>query len=238
MNQDQFNTLRTAAEGKQNEELLALVLNHLTPSRVVLASSISFEDQILTHMLCDLTPSPRIITLDTGRLFEETYTTMARTSERYSFSYESYMPDAAELETLLAKYGPNCFYHSVERRKECCKVRKIHPLKRALSTADAWICGLRMEQSVTRSSLGAVEWDESNGIAKINPLYNWSEGQVLDYIKLHSIAFNPLQNQGFRSIGCAPCTRAIAPGDDIRSGRWWWEEPEHKECGLHHGHKR
>ena len=152
---------------------------------------------------------------------------------RYGFSYEVLAPDTAELESMIQEHGPNLFYNSIENRKRCCAVRKIHPLKRVLATVDAWICGLRKDQSITRTTVEPFAWDSEHNIAKVSPLHNWTEADVWEYIDLHNIPYNPLQKNGYRSIGCAPCTRAITDGEDIRAGRWWWEEPEHKECGLH-----
>ncbi len=214
-------------------DIITLVYDTFNADRVVLASSQSMEDQVLTHLVCAVQRRPRIFTLDTGRLFPETYTTMEATMERYGFRYEFLVPDANELRNLLSEKGPDCFYRSVELRKQCCAVRKSHPLRRVLSTADVWICGLRREQAVTRDNIDPIEWDLANGLVKVNPLYDWSEKQVTEFVNRYVIPYNPLQDQGFRSIGCAPCTRAIGPGEPVRSGRWWWEAPEHKECGLH-----
>lgn len=218
-------------------ELINLAISEFGQSRIVLASSLSVEDQVLTYLLTKATSRPRIFTLDTGRLSGETYQTMERTAQRYNFNYEVLFPDTVELEVMVNTHGPDLFYKSVELRKLCCAVRKTHPLKRVLTNADAWICGLRTEQSITRSELKAVEWDENNSIVKINPLFDWTEQQVWHYIKSNDIPYNPLQDSGFRSIGCSPCTRAVNASDDIRAGRWWWEEPEHKECGLHNRRK-
>lgn len=210
-------------------------LKHFGPQRVALASSFGVEDQVLTHMLAQATPAPRIFTLDTGRQFQETYDTMQRSVERYAIRYEVYAPEADEVAALIAEKGPNLFYRSLQDRKDCCDVRKIRPLRKALATMDAWICGLRREQSVTREQLELVAWDADNGLYKVCPLFDWTEEQVWDYIRKHDVPYNTLHDRGFRSIGCAPCTRAVAPGDDVRAGRWWWEAPEHKECGLHAG---
>ena len=201
--------------------------------RIVLASSLSVEDQVLTHLLCGATANPRIFTLDTGRLFPETYDAMERTMEHYGFRYEALAPESGELGKMLTAHGPNLFYRGIELRHECCRVRKVEPLRRVLATADAWICGLRRDQATTRSACEPVEADAANDIIKINPLWNWTEAQVWQFVNEHDIPYNPLHDRGFRSIGCQPCTRAIGTDDDLRSGRWWWEEPEHKECGLH-----
>jgi phosphoadenosine phosphosulfate reductase len=233
MRNDLVVKLQRALQGRDTEDAVREVLRILPADRVVLASSLSIEDQVLTHMLCAVQAQPRIFTLDTGRLFPETYETMERTMQRYGFRYEVLAPDTRELEEMVRTHGPNLFYQSVELRKLCCAVRKIHPLRRVLATADAWLCGLRGEQSVTRRSVEQVEWDEAFGLCKINPLIEWTEAQVWDYIRDNDIPYNALHDQGYPSIGCAPCTRAVQPGQDIRAGRWWWENPEHKECGLH-----
>jgi phosphoadenosine phosphosulfate reductase len=215
------------------EDALRQSLERFGVSRIALASSFGAEDQVLTDMLVRIQPDARIFTLDTGRQFQETYDTMQRSVERYHVSYEVCAPEADEVAALIAKEGPNLFYTSIENRKACCDVRKMKPLRKKLSTVDAWICGLRRDQSVTRTEVELVSWDAAFGIYKICPLFDWSEQQVWDYIKEHNVPYNPLHDEGFPSIGCAPCTRAVPPGEDIRSGRWWWESPEHKECGLH-----
>jgi phosphoadenosine phosphosulfate reductase len=228
-----FVKLQSAIEDKDAEGAVREALRILPVERLVLASSLSIEDQVLTHLVCAASGQPRIFTLDTGRLFPETYETMERTMQRYGFRYEVLAPDTRELEDLTRTHGPNLFYRSVELRKLCCAVRKIHPLQRVLATADAWLCGLRRDQSVTRRSVENVEWDEAFGLCKINPLIDWTESQVWEYIRQNEIPYNTLHDQGYPSIGCAPCTRAVKPGEDIRAGRWWWENPERKECGLH-----
>ena len=215
------------------EEAVQQSLEKFGPARIALASSFGAEDQVLTDMLVKLDPAARIFTLDTGRMFQETYDTMQRSVEHYHIGYEVCAPEAADIAALIAKDGPNLFYSSVENRKACCNVRKMKPLRKVLGTVDAWICGLRRDQSVTRTEVDLVSWDAEFGIYKICPLFDWSEQQVWDYIKKHNVPYNALHDQGFPSIGCAPCTRAVHPGEDIRGGRWWWESPEHKECGLH-----
>ncbi len=233
---ERYKKLLTSIQSKPKQsvkEILGLVISELGSSRITLASSLSIEDQVLTHLLCEVTSSPRIFTLDTGRLFSETYETMEKSMQRYGFNYEVLAPDTGELEVMVAKQGPNLFYRSVELRRHCCAVRKTHPLRRVLSTVDAWVCGLRTQQAVTRTDVELISWDDTFNIIKINPLFNWTEQQVWDFIKSNDIPYNPLQDRGFRSIGCKPCTRAVGLDEEIRSGRWWWEEPEHKECGLH-----
>lgn len=207
--------------------------------KVAIASSFGAEDMVLIDMASRLIPKPRVFTLDTGRLPQETYELIERVRERYNIQIEIYFPEKEKVEEMVKKHGPNLFYQSVELRKLCCQVRKVEPLKRALSGLSAWICGLRREQSVTRSQIEKVEIDEANGgILKINPLADWSTAQVWDYIRKNKVPYNALHDRGYPSIGCLPCTRAVKPGEDIRAGRWWWESPEHKECGLHKGGKK
>jgi len=218
---------------KDAEEALRFSLESFGVGRIALASSFGAEDQVLTDMLIRTHAEARIFTLDTGRLFQETYDAMQRSVERYGVRYEVYAPEAAKIAQLVSIDGPNLFYSSIEKRKACCEVRKLQPLRKVLSTVDAWICGLRRDQAVTRQAVELVSWDAEFGIYKICPLFDWSEAQVWQYIKDHDVPYNALHDRGFRSIGCAPCTRATAEGEDIRAGRWWWEAPEHKECGLH-----
>ena len=184
-------------------------------------------------MICAIDNTTRIFTLDTGRLFPETYELIDETNKYFNISIEVLFPDYRLVEQMVAKKGINHFYKSIENRKECCQVRKLEPLKRAFTSLEVWICGLRRDQSVTRLLSDKIEWDEANGIIKLNPLIDWTEDDVWQYIDKFKIPYNSLCKKGFPSIGCQPCTRAVKPGEDIRAGRWWWEEPEHKECGLH-----
>jgi phosphoadenosine phosphosulfate reductase len=202
--------------------------------RIALASSLGAEDQVLTDLLLSITPQARIFVLDTGRLPQETYRVMEETRRKYNFNYEIYCPDTAALEEMERRFGPDLFYESIELRKKCCEVRKIGPLRRVLKTVDVWITGLRREQAVTRSAIEICEWDETNQLLKLNPLAAWTTEQVWHYIREHQVPYNALHDRNYPSIGCAPCTRAIQPGEDLRAGRWWWEAPEHKECGLHY----
>ena len=197
------------------------------------ASSLGAEDQVITHVLAETAPKVRIFTLDTGRLFPEAFELIERTERRYKIKIEVYSPSSEEVESMVREHGIDLFYQSVELRKLCCGVRKLQPLKRALQGVDAWICGLRRDQAVTRQDLKVIEWDFQNDLPKISPLWNWTEKELWDYIKAHYVPYNPLHDKGFLSIGCSCCTRAVLPGEDIRAGRWWWENPEHKECGLH-----
>ncbi len=201
--------------------------------RIALSSSLSIEDQTLADMMLKINPQARIFTLDTGRLFPETYQLIDKTNLRYHIKMEVFCPQTENLQQFVREQGINPFYESIEKRHACCEVRKLEPLRRAFQNLDAWVCGLRQAQSVTRSDMQLVEWDERHGLLKINPLIHWSEEQVWDYIKANHVPYNSLHDKGYPSIGCEPCTRAIQPGEDIRAGRWWWESPEHRECGLH-----
>ncbi len=214
------------------EEVLQYFLTEYK-GKIALASSLGAEDQVLTRMVNAIDASARIFTLDTGRLFPETYKLIDETNKAFNTKIEVFFPDFRQTEKMVAEKGINLFYHSIENRKQCCNIRKITPLKRAFENLDVWICGLRRNQSVTRISTNMVEWDEGNSLIKLNPLINWTESEVWEYIKLHKVPYNTLHDSGFPSIGCQPCTRAINPGEDVRAGRWWWELPEHKECGLH-----
>ena len=201
---------------------------------VALACSFSVEDVVIIDLLQTVAPETRIFALDTGRLNEETYEVSEAVRERYGVAIDWYFPERAAVEQLERQKGLFSFRASLENRQECCRIRKVEPLGRALAGLSGWITGLRAEQSVTRGALAPLELDEAHGgIVKINPLAAWSEAQVWDYAKQQRIPVNLLHSQGYPSIGCAPCTRAIQPGEHPRAGRWWWENPEHKECGLH-----
>ncbi len=202
-------------------------------SPATFANSFGAEDMVLTDLICQHAPDIEIFTLDTGRLPAETYTLMQETLQRYGRRILPYFPEAAAVEHYLREHGPNAFYDSVELRKECCRIRKVEPLRRALKGKKAWITGLRREQAPTRTDLGVSEWDGGNGLQKFNPLIEWTHQEIWDYIRHFEVPYNALHDQHYPSIGCAPCTRAIAAGEDIRAGRWWWENPESKECGLH-----
>lgn len=214
------------------QELLAWALPKFG-HRAALAWS-GAEDVAVLDMMWRIDKNCRVFTLDTGRLNQETYDLIDRVRDKYSMRVEVLFPDAAAVETMVRERGVNLFYLSLENRRMCCGVRKVEPLTGMLATLDAWITGLRRTQAVTRGQLGKIELDaEHGGIAKINPLADWTTEQVFDYIKANGVPRNRLHAQGYPSIGCAPCTRAIKPGEDERAGRWWWENPEHKECGLH-----
>lgn len=232
MNLELVKELNNQLKDKSAQEIIDKVLEHFG-DKIALSSSMSAEDQVLTDIIIKSNPNAKIFTLDTGRLFPETYDLIDRTSKRYKINIEVMFPNSERVEEMVNSKGINLFYDSVENRKLCCHIRKIEPLKRALQKLDAWIVGLRASQSITRAELDVVQWDEVNGLIKINPLANWSEEDVWEYVKKHNVPYNPLHDKGFPSIGCLPCTRAIEPGEDIRAGRWWWENPETKECGLH-----
>jgi len=214
------------------EELISGFLSEFK-GKIALSSSLGIEDQVLTHMVCNIDKTTKIFTLDTGRLFPETYDLIHRTNHKYGIKMSIYFPDAGHVEEMVNTKGINLFFESVENRKLCCNIRKIQPLKRAFEGLEVWICGLRSEQSITRHDMHRIEWDEGNGIIKLNPLIDWTENDTKEYIKANGIPYNPLHDKGYPSIGCQPCTRAIFEGEDIRAGRWWWENPDTKECGLH-----
>lgn len=232
ISKEKIQELNARFEKKTPQEVLSYFL-HEYKGRIALSSSLGIEDQALTHMVCNIDHSAKVFTLDTGRLFPETYSLIDNTNKHFGINIEVYFPESVRVEEMVRTKGINLFYDSIESRKECCKVRKIEPLKRAFQNLDVWICGLRKDQSITRFYSSMVEWDEANGLVKINPLINWTEKMVWEYIRVHHVPYNELHDKGFPSIGCQPCTRAVAAGEDIRSGRWWWEAPEHKECGLH-----
>lgn len=200
---------------------------------VVLATSLGAEDMVLTDLVAKRFPGIGIFTLDTGRLNPETYDLLAEVRSRYGREVRVYFPGAAEVEAFVNRHGPNAFHESVGLRKTCCYIRKVEPLKRALAGKGAWITGLRREQSPERQEAGLIEWDAGNGLYKVNPLVDWTNGDVWAYLRAHEVPYNRLHDQGYASIGCAPCTRPIRAGEDFRAGRWWWEENAAKECGLH-----
>jgi len=219
-------------EGKTPEEVLQYFLFEYK-GKIALSSSLSIEDQVLTDLIVKTDKSTRIFTLDTGRLFPETYSLIDKTNLTYDIHLEVMFPDYQEVEKMVKEEGINLFYNGIEQRKTCCRVRKLDPLKRAFQGLEVWICGLRKEQSVTRQAVQLIEWDENNGLIKLNPLIHFTEDEVWEYIKKYRVPYNKLHDKGFPSIGCQPCTRAVNPGEDIRAGRWWWENPDQKECGLH-----
>ncbi len=205
--------------------------------KVVFTTSFGYEDQVITDMIFRNDLPVEVVTLDTGRMFEETYKVFRSTLERYGKPIKAYFPPTDKVEKLLNEKGPFSFYESVENRKECCYIRKVIPLKRALEGHKIWITGLRASQSANRSGLQEFEWDEGNQIIKYNPLIDWNLDQVKQYVKENNVPYNVLHDKGFVSIGCEPCTRAVKPGEDFRAGRWWWEQNTGKECGLHESNR-
>lgn len=203
------------------------------PGKVVFSSSFGWEDQVISHIIFSNNIPIKVFTLETGRLFTETYYVWNRTLEMYGKPIHAYYPDTAAVEAMVSKKGPGSFYESVENRKECCGIRKVEPLRRALAGNECWITGIRAEQSLNREHMSPVEWDETHQIAKFHPIFDWNLEQVKSYIRENNIPYNPLHDKGFPSIGCAPCTRAVKEGEDFRAGRWWWEDQDKKECGLH-----
>lgn len=219
-----------------SEKPIIDTLNYLVeqhPGKVIFTTSFGYEDQVITDMIFRNNIEVEVITLDTGRLFPETYKVYRSTLEKYKKPIKAFFPPADKVEDLLLKKGPFSFYESIENRKECCHIRKVIPLKRALKGNQIWITGIRGSQSENRSDLKFFEWDSANEIIKYNPLLNWSLDEVRTYVSQNNVPYNVLHDKGFVSIGCEPCTRAIRQGEDFRAGRWWWEQNSGKECGLH-----
>ncbi|MCF1751334.1 phosphoadenylyl-sulfate reductase [Mariniradius sediminis] len=226
-----IHSLQEQVRGLSPADALVL-LGDLFPGKVTFSTSLGQEDQVITQMIAQSKAQMSIFSLDTGRLFSETLDLLARTESKYKLRIKVLYPERPSVENLVANVGINGFYESVENRKMCCYVRKVEPLKRALKGQQVWVTGLRAEQSANRAGMEKIEWDEANQIIKFNPLLDWSYDEMIAYIQNHQIPYNPLHDKGFVSIGCAPCTRAILPGEDARAGRWWWEDSK-KECGLH-----
>ena len=236
---------KIALAAAKNAELLALGREEGTQAairwalgtfgrRAALSSSLSLEDQTVTQLMVAADKEDtRVFTLDTGRQFPETYELIDRTEMTYGIRIEVFFPDFQKVQEMVREHGINLFYDSIELRHLCCGIRKIEPLKRALDGVEVWITGLRRSQSVTRAHMQMVEYDADDDVLKLNPLLLWSEQDVKDYVRANAIPYNKLHDQGFPSIGCQPCTRAVRPGEDVRAGRWWWEDPDKRECGLH-----
>jgi phosphoadenosine phosphosulfate reductase len=218
---------------KKTEVEALRLLTELYPGQVAFSSSLGYEDQVITDLILKNNLPIRIFTLDTGRLFEESYKTLQRTNRRYETKLEVVFPKHQAVETLLSEKGPYSFYDSVENRKECCFIRKVEPLNRALQGVKIWVTGIRAGQSGNRQEMQAIERDDAHDLFKFHPLLSWGFEAVKDYVKSNNIPYNLLHDKGFVSIGCAPCTRAIQEGEDFRAGRWWWEDESKKECGLH-----
>ncbi|MHA4738615.1 phosphoadenylyl-sulfate reductase [Dyadobacter sp. MSC1_007] len=225
-------SLHAAIEGKSETESLA-ILADLFPGEVVFSTSLGYEDQVITDFILKNNLNITIFTLDTGRLFAETYMTLQKTNNRYDTKIKVYYPQTNAVEEMVSTKGPLSFYESIENRKECCFIRKVEPLNRALKGAKIWVTGIRAEQSGNRHDMPKLEWDEAHQLVKFHPILHWSFDEVKTYVKSNGIPYNPLHDKGFVSIGCAPCTRAIQEGEDFRAGRWWWEDESKKECGLH-----
>ncbi|CAD0218644.1 phosphoadenylyl-sulfate reductase [Chryseobacterium sp. D764] len=224
------NIVKEASEASFQTNGLQLLTERF-PGKVIFSTSFSYEDQVITHLIKDL--NIEIFTLDTGRLFEQTYETWTSTKAFFKKNIKAYYPDTEELREFVTENGPDSFYQSVEKRKACCTIRKVHPLKKALEGYKVWITGLRSEHSANRQNMPQLEWDPDNKIIKYHPILHWTSEQVTDYVKDHHLPYNHLHKKGFVSIGCEPCTRAIKEGEDFRAGRWWWEDANKKECGLH-----
>jgi phosphoadenosine phosphosulfate reductase len=233
MKKDTVKSVSDKMNNASAEDVLLWTLSEFNNDRLAFASSLGAEDQVLTHMIHANNLDIPIFTIDTGCLYSESHRLIEQVEKKYGFQFEILKPDGAAAQEMVNAYGEDLYYKSLELRKKCCYVRKIEPLKKKLTNLDAWICGLRCEQSVTRKNLEKVEWDEAFVVIKINPLADWTKKQVWDYIKENEIPYHELHDKGYPSIGCAPCTRAIKVGEGVRAGRWWWENKEYKECGLH-----
>jgi phosphoadenosine phosphosulfate reductase len=222
------------AESWSAPEILTWAIKNFAPRLVLSCSFGAREGMVLLDMLHRIDPASRVFTLDTGRIPQETYDLMDRVRDRYDKKIEVVFPRAPDVEAMVREKGLNLFYESVEKRQLCCRIRKVEPLGRYLADVDAWVSGLRRDQNVTRADTPKVEIDETNGgIVKLNPIADWTEDRVAAYVREHNVPVNRLHGEGYPSVGCAPCSRAIAPGDDLRAGRWWWENPETRECGIH-----
>jgi len=226
------NQLNESFENATAQEFLQYCTD-LFKNKIFFASSLGAEDQVITHLLAGIDNNFRIVTLDTGRLFTDTLDLIQYTNARYKINIEVLFPDYIQVERMVKEHGINLFYENVENRLKCCEIRKNQPLKRILPGMSAWITGIRKGQSTNRKNTQLADWDDKNELIKINPLVNWTEEEVWDFIKQNKIPYNILHDKGYPSIGCAPCTRAIEEGEDIRNGRWWWENEDTKECGLH-----
>lgn len=229
---EHLQSLNDAVGQSKNLKLLFSLAIDAKFGKICFSTSLGQEDQVLTDYIFANNLNIDVFTLDTGRLFQETYDVLSSSQKKYGKSIQTYFPDQNEVEELVANQGINGFYDSVQNRKDCCSVRKINPLKRALESYDVWVTGLRSEQSENRSNFKVFEYDSQFRIIKFNPLMNWTRPEVLNYLKSSNTPQNSLHQQGYVSIGCAPCTRAVREGEHSRSGRWWWES-SHKECGLH-----
>ena len=225
--------LALAYEERTPQDVLRWTLERFG-SRAALCTSFQADGMVILDMAWRIDPKVRVFTIDTGRLPQETYALLDRVREQYNLEIEVYFPDATQVESIVRRYGTNLFYRDVKLRLLCCQARKVLPLRRVLATLDAWVTGLRREQSATRAAVRKIELDqEHGGLVKVNPLATWTEQEVWDYIRAHDVPYHPFYDQGYTSIGCAPCTRPTTPGEDPRAGRWWWENGALKECGMH-----
>lgn len=232
MESNKLEYLNKAIEGLPLKEAIAFIIENFEGKKVF-STSFGIEDQLLTHYIAPHIDEVTVFTLDTGRQFNETYEVFQRTLTKYpELDIQTYFPEEADIKAYVNSCGINGFYNSIENRKECCRIRKVKPLQRAIKGADLWITGLRAEQSANREEIQFLEWDEANQLVKFNPLLHYSLKEVEAEVDLYNIPVNSLYKQGYLSIGCAPCTRALAEGEDFRAGRWWWENGK-KECGLH-----
>ena len=229
---EQLASLKQSLAGLSPDKALAFLSKEFN-GNIVFSTSFGMEDQAISHMIFNSKLSIDVFTLDTGRMFTETYSTWRQTLETYGQPIHAFYPEAEELQKFVTEKGPNSFYESTDNRKQCCAIRKVEPLHRALKGKQIWITGLRAEQSANRQQMEQLEWDASNQIIKYHPILSWNWEQLIAYIRTNQIPYNSLHDKGFVSIGCAPCTRAIKPGEDFRAGRWWWEDQSKKECGLH-----
>ena len=224
--------IKQAIKALSPQEVLAYLAKSFE-GEIIFSTSFGWEDQVISDMIFSQNLPIKVFTLETGRLFTETYYTWNRTIEKYGKEIQAFYPDKEKLEAMVTKKGPSSFYESVENRKECCGIRKVEPLNRALLGNKIWITGIRADQSANREDMDWVEWDEAHQLVKVHPIFNFTLDDVKAYVKEHNVPYNPLHDKGFPSIGCQPCTRAVQPGEDFRAGRWWWEDASKKECGLH-----
>jgi len=224
--------LKNQINGFSIEDQMSKLVS-LFPEKVIFTTSLGIEDQVITHIIFKNNLDIKVATLDTGRLFPQTYNVLSSTTIRYNKKIDIYFPEYESIEKMVTEKGPLSFYQSVENRKECCRLRKVIPLNRALNDMECWISGIRADQSDDRNHMDWIEYDEARKLYKFYPLFSWSFEEVKNFIKENNIPYNSLHDKGYVSIGCEPCTRAVKPGEDFRAGRWWWENDGRKECGLH-----
>jgi phosphoadenosine phosphosulfate reductase len=224
--------IRSRIAGLEPVEALALLAGEF-PGEIVFSTSFGWEDQVITDMIFTNNLPIKVFTLETGRLFPETYYVWNRTMEMYGKPIHAWYPDNELLQQMVNAKGPSSFYESVENRKECCGIRKVEPLNRALAGNRCWVTGIRAEQSANRQFMDNLEWDEQHNLIKFHPIFEWTLDRVKEFTRARNVPYNTLHDRGFPSIGCQPCTRAVQPGEDFRAGRWWWEDQNKKECGLH-----